>query len=256
MNDGTIGNLVSGSQYRIWASTNPIGFVISDPAGSTGATDPVNFEILIATSGVVPGTPQSLTVTGLNPGTTYFFAIRTKDDISNWAIWPGTSTTVNPLSSSPAQDLPLAAPTGLSVLTRTNISVDLAWTAPPPPANVDDRSIYNVYRATSSFSSTTDPGVILATSTIHPTVTVTVTGLSSATTYFFRITAVDTGDQGNGLFSIPLESALSVEESTRTKVDSPAPFAGTAVSSTTIAWTWINVVRESGYRIKDVNGGG
>ena len=76
--------------------------------------------------------------------------------------------------------------------------------------------MYRVYWATYSFSNTGDAFVTQTTGTLHPVNTVVVTGLANEVTYFFRITAVDRGDQGNGIFSHAIESAVSAVTGTVT----------------------------------------
>jgi hypothetical protein len=86
------------------------------------------------------GTPESLMVRGLAPGTTYYFALRVADEAGNW------SSLSNPLSWNGTIDLtPPAAPTGLGVV-RAGAGAHLAWNANGEP----DVGGYIVYRATSA----------------------------------------------------------------------------------------------------------
>ncbi|MBW2637821.1 MAG: lamin tail domain-containing protein, partial [Deltaproteobacteria bacterium] len=83
------------------------------------------------TPGAVPGAETSKVLTGLDEGTTYFFAIRTKDSDDNWSIWPGTSTNINSLSFSVPTDSAPATITSLSALTGdSGGEVDLTWLVP------------------------------------------------------------------------------------------------------------------------------
>ncbi len=74
--DGYIGMLIAGAKFAIQRST------WSDVVWSTFSADTV----LISTSGVNPGERQYHTLTALIPGTTYFVAIWTSDEIGNWSI--------------------------------------------------------------------------------------------------------------------------------------------------------------------------
>jgi hypothetical protein len=80
--DGTSG---TARQYDIRRSTAAI-----TNANFTGAT-PLSGE----TSPLSTGSPETFTVTGLNPGTTYYFALKTADEIPNWSVAsnspPGTT---------------------------------------------------------------------------------------------------------------------------------------------------------------------
>ena len=86
------------------------------------------------------GTAQQVTVRGLTAGSTYYFALRVRDDAGNWS---GVSNVVRwdgVLDTSPP-----AAPSGLVSELRGN-GVHLAWT----PSGAPDLAGYSVYRATAS----------------------------------------------------------------------------------------------------------
>src|SRR5262245_3553707 len=70
--DGTLG---TASQFDLRYSTSPITAANFDAATRWSATP---------TPGP-SGTSQTVTVTGLQASTTYYFAIKTGDDIPNWA---------------------------------------------------------------------------------------------------------------------------------------------------------------------------
>jgi len=84
------------------------------------------------------GTTQQVVVRGLTPGSTYYFALRVRDDAGNWSglsnvvRWDGT------LDSAPP-----AAPSGL-VTALQGDGVHIAWT----PSGALDLAGYSVYRAT------------------------------------------------------------------------------------------------------------
>jgi len=88
------------------------------------------------------GTRQSVTVQGLTSGTTYYFAVRTRDDANNWSplsnilVWNWVYDTAPP-----------AAPTGV-VAAREGAGVRVRWSANSEP----DVAGYIVYRAESSTS--------------------------------------------------------------------------------------------------------
>lgn len=220
--DGSAGTLPVGSLYRIRRSTNPITNFASAPAPF--------FETTVSTSAIAPQTNASLTLTGMNPGTSYFFAIVTRDEAGVESPW-STGAFVNTANNTASHDLPLSAPSGLSVLSTFISSVTLAWTNPPPPASIDDRSLYRVYQATYNFAGITDANVSLATSANHPSASISVTGLASGSLFFFRVSAVDQGDQGFGLFSLALESALSIISTQTTIGIVPDTFAPSSITN-------------------------
>jgi len=213
-NDGLSGTLLAGSSFYIQYST-----FSADWSTATA-------QVSISTAGIGSGDVQTYVVTGLNPGTTYYLRLWTSDESSN-------CSSLSEGATGWAQDLPLSAPSALSTGSVTGYSVSLEWTPPAPPANVDDRSAYRVYRSTAVFSSVSQSGVLLSSTVSHPGTAATVTGLSGETTYYFGVTAVDAGDGGNGWASLALESGLSTIISTRTATVPPAGISDlTALSGT------------------------
>lgn len=89
-----------------------------------------------------PGTRQGVTVTGLAPSTTYYFAIKTADEVPNWSLISNVisrATTAVPDSGAPAP------PTGLTAA-QSGASVQLHWNANREP----NLAGYSVYRATAA----------------------------------------------------------------------------------------------------------
>lgn len=84
----------------------------------------------------------------------------------------------------PGTEVP-SAPANLGG-TSGNQEVELTWAE----NNEDDLSGYNVYRATSSFSSVSDMNPVNGGELIS-SANFTDTGLENGTTYYYRITAVD-----------------------------------------------------------------
>ena len=83
------------------------------------------------TPGSTPGAETLKLLTGFSEGTTYWFAVRTKDSGNNWSVWPGTAAAINSLSFNlPTSSAP-AAITTLSALTGSSGGeINLTWTAP------------------------------------------------------------------------------------------------------------------------------
>src|SRR5206468_7469614 len=71
------------------------------------------------------GSNQSVTVTGLAPNTTYYFAIKTGDDVSNWSGISNIASYTTPIAPDTIRPAPLA----LSVSSVTDTSVSVIWTA-------------------------------------------------------------------------------------------------------------------------------
>jgi len=164
--DGVEGTIIGG-RYGVKYST--------DPAFAWNGPD--KFEYEWSPAQIVPGNQGKLTRGGLEPGTTYYFRIWTRDDAGNWSPISNGATTW-------AQIVVLSPPTGL-VAKAGNRQVTLTWTPNPE----EDISGYLVYRSTTSGSY--NYGVALATVT-HPTTRYVDTGLINDTTYYYVLRAMDT----------------------------------------------------------------
>jgi fibronectin type 3 domain-containing protein len=138
--------------------------------------------------------------TGLTAGTSYYFVVTAVNSV-------GESETSSPASATttatpPAPTVP-AAPTGVIATGGTN-QVTLSWS---PAASA---TAYNVYYATTG-------GVTTASGTKMSTVTspAVLTGLTSGTTYYYIVTAVNSVG----------ESAASVQVAAATLPATPTPVA-------------------------------
>lgn len=126
----------------------------------------------------------------------------------------------------------VAIPTGLTVGTVTNNSVALSWTG------VSGASGYNAYHATTPIGTLTRANSALITGTGH-----TVTGLQSATTYYFQVRAQDAAGT---------ESQLSDQKSATTTsnaVAAPTGLTVGAVNSSSVGLSWTASSGAAGYNI-------
>jgi titin len=105
--------------------------------------------------------------------------------------------------------------------------------------------MYKVYRASYSFNLASDAGVTHIGTVEDPGNSFIDTGLDDNTRYYYKVSAVDLGDQGNGLFSIVLESDLSELVSGETADDTPpgavttlAAVAGLQEGEISLSWNW------------------
>jgi phosphodiesterase/alkaline phosphatase D-like protein len=105
---------------------------------STSAITGANFSSATRwTSGVpapaAPGTQQTVTVTGLSPSTTYWFAIKTADEVPNWSVISNVASR----TTSPAPDT--TPPAAITNLTLGLSWMDITGAAARPPRRSDDR---------------------------------------------------------------------------------------------------------------------
>jgi hypothetical protein len=113
---GDDGNSGQASEYDIRYSTAPI--------------TELNFESATQVAGApVPapaGTAESVVITGLEPSTTYYFAIKTADEVPNWSAISNVAaraTTVDRTPPAAIDDLQASTGEGAG-------EVELGWTAP------------------------------------------------------------------------------------------------------------------------------
>ena len=178
----------------------------------------------------VAGSAESFTVTGLSEGTTYYFAIKTSDEV------PNESALSNVPSATPDGTAP-ADVTDLATGTVTTSSVALSWTAPGDDGATGTATTYDVRYSTSTITAGNWASATQATGEPSPSVagsaeTFTVTGLSESTTHYF---AIKTSDE------VPNESALSNVPSAATATTAPATVTALAtgtVTATSVALSW------------------
>ena len=137
------------------------------------------------------GSGESLLVTGLLPGTTYHFALRSADEVPNW------STSSNLLvATTVAEQIAPAAIADLFASVVTDSSITLTWTAPGDDGSEGQASTYDLRSANALISEATwDSATALSgLPTPGPSGTgesFTLTGLEPETTYYFAIKTAD-----------------------------------------------------------------
>lgn len=190
-----------------------------------------------------PGTTDSFIVSGLVPGRTYYFVLRTSDEIPNWSFFSNVAvvtTSSLPDTSLPGDDSPPAPVAGLSV-TPVPQGILLSWSPSPDP----DLAGYVVYRGTSEGELDPLTAQLLLTSSYTDTET------SPGTTYFYAVTAVD--ESGN-------ESAVAQAAQVTTPDAAPAvtrllaPFPSPCVKQTTLVFEIAEQTAAYSLKIFDIYG--
>lgn len=187
---------------------------------STSLITSGNFSSATAVTGeptpLVAGTSQSMAVTGLSPNTTYFFAIKTSDEVPNTSAIsnvPSLATTATPDTTAPA------AVSNLAVSGTAATIATLTWTASGDDDNTGTATSYDVRYSTLAITEGNWAAATQVSGEPTPSVagsseTMTVTGLSPSTTYFF---AIKTSDEASNT------SAISNSPSGTTSASSPPP---------------------------------
>jgi N-acetylneuraminic acid mutarotase len=138
-------------------------------------------------------TGSSVTITGLTNGTTYYFKMAAVN--ASGAV----SALSNEISARPMPPPP-AAPV-LATATAGNAQVTLSWSA------VTGAATYNVYQGTTAGGQATTP-----VKTGITAVSVTITGLTNGTTYYFKLAAVNAAGSvsalSNELSARPMLAAI------------------------------------------------
>ncbi len=162
--DGAVGG-VTGGAWRIDYSSDPLHVF-----------DPTLFQTQIATT-CNPGDPQDIVLSGLLPNTTYYARVYLADQ-----------ATVVSETSKQDDDSTLADPPVAPALSGVFItSVTITWNL---PARGDEG--YELDASSTDFGALFPGGTIVSSRTANGvSVTLTVQGLTPATTYFFKLGSLD-----------------------------------------------------------------
>lgn len=156
-------------------------------------------------SPAAPGTRQSTTVTGLQPTTTYWFAIKTADEVPNWA---GLSNVISRTTLAAADAVRPAQVTTLTITGTTETSATLAWTAVGDDSLTGTASSNDIRYSTTPITSANWATATQVSGEPVPTApgtvqTHTVSGLTRETTYYFAIRVADEGGNVSALSNVP-----------------------------------------------------
>ena len=174
------------------------------------------------------GSTQSVVVTGLTPATTYWFAIKTADEVPNWA---GLSNVASKTTAT-APDVIRPAPIAMTITGQTDSTVTLQWTAVGDDSLTGTATSYDLRMSTAAitaanFSSATaltgEPTPALA-GTVQ---TITVRSLSRQVTYWFAIKATDDAANVSAISNVP-------------SVTTPDTTPPSAITNLTLGLMWMN----------------
>lgn len=163
--------------------------------------------------------------TGLTPATTYNFKVEAVDEVYGASEAKAASALTNP-----------AKVTGVKVDSVTASSATLSWNAVPGATG------YVVERYSSSKKAYVTAGKTAGTS-------YTVKGLYSYTSYYFRVKAYITADNGT-VYSLSADKV-----SARTKLGQVTGLKASSKTSASVSLTWDKVRNAKGYRVEQYTGG-
>ncbi len=201
--DGSIG---TATEYDLRMSTSPISNL-----NWNSATELTN-----EPTPSIAGSNETYTVTNLSPDVTYYFVLKTSDEIPNWS---GLSNVANGTTSS--EEIAPADIDDLIALVSTSSSISISWTAPGDDGNTGTASEYDIRYSTSPITDFNWNLATQATGENAPLVagsdeSFTIEGLALSTTYYI---AIKTSDE------VPNESGLSNVLSASTLGDTTPPAA-------------------------------
>lgn len=143
----------------------------------------------------VAGSRDSMVVRGLQPVTTYYFMVRTGDEVPNWSGYSNVA-----VKSTSGDVTAPAAIANLSITSTTGNSLALRWTAPGDDGATGTASSYDVRYSTTPITSANFASATQATGEPAPTAagttqTFNLAGLNGSQIYYVAMKAID--DRGN-----------------------------------------------------------
>ena len=192
---GDDGNTGTASRYDIRYSTSTIN----------QANWPLATQVSGEPTPQIAGTSQSMTISGLNSSTAYYFAMETADEAPNWS---GLSNVASGTTSAPVPDTTApGAITDFSSSNPTSNSITLSWTAPGDDGNTGTASQYDIRYSTNNITEANWSFATQVSDELTPQVAGTsqsmiVSGLSPSTTYYFAIKTADEIPNWSGLSNV------------------------------------------------------
>src|SRR5262249_53507445 len=151
-----------------------------------------------------PGTHQSATVTGLSPSTTYYFAIKTGDEVPNWAPISNVVTATTTV----APDLIRPAPLAISLSSVTDSTVTGGWTAVGDDSLTGTAASYDVRYSTSPITNSNWGTAMTASGEPTPAApgtpqSLVIGGLTRQQVYYFAAKVSDESGNTSALSNVP-----------------------------------------------------
>ena len=199
---GSTGNFLTPTTYDIRYSTSTI------TEGNWASATQVTGEPTPS----VAGFSESMTVTGLSSSTTYYFAMKTSDEVPNESALSNVTslTTLVPSGDTTAP----AAITDLALSAAAFTSITLSWTAPGDDGNTGTAQSYDIRYSTSTITEGNWSSATTITGEPIPSVagsseSMVVSNLTSGTTYYFAIKTSDEEPNISDLSNVPSLATLS-----------------------------------------------
>jgi chitodextrinase len=176
---------------------------------STSAITAGNFASATRWSGTpapgTAGTRQSTTVTGLQPLTTYWFAIKTGDEVPNWSGISNVTSATTLAAPDAIRPAPVA---NLTVTGSTETTATLNWSAVGDDSLTGTATSYDVRYSTTPITAANWASATHASGEPAPgapgaSQNLTVSGLTRQNTYYFAVRVADEGGNISALSNVP-----------------------------------------------------
>jgi len=215
---------------------------------STSIINSGNFAAATVVSGVpvpidVDDGGQGMTVSGLAPNTTYYFALKSVDSVGNWSVISNVvsvTTDVDPTVdvTAPSAISNLAIP----IILRTSTTLTLTWTAPGDDAGVGTAAAYDIRYSTATITSgnfdsatpVSGEPTPLAAGTAQ---SYTITGLTPDTLYYAAIKSVDEAGNWSAISNVPSRFTAALPAD-RVPPSDTTDLAASDVGSDSVLLTW------------------
>jgi phosphodiesterase/alkaline phosphatase D-like protein len=183
----------------------------------------------------VAGQPESFTITGLTPNTTYYIGIKIADEVPNWS---GLSNVIT--RTTLPESTPPSAIANLALGTKTASSIVVSWTAPGDDSTTGTAAQYDLRYSTSAITAANFVSATAVTGLPAPKAagnaeTFTVTGLSANTTYYFAIETADEVPNWSAISNVP--SGATTQETTPPSTVANLGTGSETSSSIRLTWT-------------------
>lgn len=192
--------LGTASEFDLRYSTSPItGANFGSAARWTAMPTPA-----------ASGTRQTVTVSGLTPATTYFFAIKTGDEVPNWA---GLSNVFSRATLAAPDNTRPAAVGTLAVTALTDTTATLAWNATGDDSLTGTAASYDIRYSTAPITLANWGAASQVTGEPAPAApgslqTYQVRGLARQTQYYFAIRVADDAGNPSAVSNVPSATTL------------------------------------------------
>lgn len=216
------------------------------------STVPIDETIFAAATSVsgepspgLPTEPQTMTVNGLAPATTWYFAFRTADEAGNWSgLSNVVSGTTDPVTETDVS--PPAAIVNLQVTGAWAGSVTLQWTAPGDDGATGTAASYDIRYSlqpitTSNYGSATAAIGEPIPATAGTVQSMTVPGLAGQVPYYFAMKTADEVPNWSGLSNVvtgtPPTGPPGSSDTIPPAAITDLRVTGRQYSTLTLAWT-------------------